>query len=446
MTRVLVYSHDPQGVGNTARMLAVAEHLVEHLPGVSLLLVTDAPALDATPVSPQVDFLRLPSSPRLRGGDFAEAAVQDDAAMRMRSNLILMAALDFAPDLVIVDDEPLGCADELAATLDMLARRAEPPKIALVLRDVPEPAQQALPRWQASGWHHAVARYYSRILVMGEREVCDIAHEYALPPANERLLHYCGTIERAPTPHARVAARARLGLSTHERVVLLAVDASSQSVALATMYLEAVQQGAQRWHTLLALSAELAADTRDALLQLAARTSHVICLDARTDRALGLHAADAVLATGGQEVAGELLPLARPAVIVPPGEALAEQWLRAERLQRFGLLRALHPRLLTAGTLLESLSSPLADARASRNPATPPKGLSRLQHALSGLLAQRARRAGAAYAPTRRPPPPRASEPESSPLGAALAALSRSLGLQPYTRSRAAARRAGGVA
>ena len=48
MTRVLVYSHDPHGLGHTRRMLAIAEHLVGHMPATSVLLVTDAPALDAT--------------------------------------------------------------------------------------------------------------------------------------------------------------------------------------------------------------------------------------------------------------------------------------------------------------------------------------------------------------------------------------------------------------
>src|SRR5438309_9392334 len=99
MTRVLVYSHDPHGLGHTRRMLDIAEHLVGHLPGLSALVVTDAPALDAAPVPQQVDFMRLPSVLRLRGGESGRslAGADDDASLRMRSSVILMAAPDFAP-------------------------------------------------------------------------------------------------------------------------------------------------------------------------------------------------------------------------------------------------------------------------------------------------------------------------------------------------------------
>ena len=445
MTRVLVYSHDPQGLGHTSRMVAVAEHLVGHLPGAAILLVTDAPAVDAAPVPHEVDFMRLPSAARSRGSESGQPVPgQDvDATLRMRSNVILMAALDFAPDLVLVDHDPLGYEDELAATLDMLARRGQPPKLALLLRDLPDPPERALAQWQDAAWQAAVARHYSRILVSGECEVFDLAAECAFPPATRALLQYCGTLERPSDRHARSTARARFGLSPHERVVLVAPRAGDEGSALAAAYLRGVQQGAQAWHTLLALAPQLASGQRAALMQLASRTPHVIVLDARGDRWHALHAADAVLATGGPGTACELLAWAKPAVIVPATEALAEQWIRAERLQRIGLLRALHPRLLTPGTLMESVAAAMADARSTRTaPTLAPSGLERLQHAISGLLAQRA---ATPYAAAHRPPH-RAAEPESSALGAALAALSRSLGLQPFTRSRAAPRRAGGVA
>ena len=74
MTRVLVYSHDPQGLGHTDRMLAVAGHLVGHLAAASVLLVTDAPAVDAAPVPDQVNFMRLPSAGRARGSESERAA------------------------------------------------------------------------------------------------------------------------------------------------------------------------------------------------------------------------------------------------------------------------------------------------------------------------------------------------------------------------------------
>ena len=446
MTRVLVYSHDPHGLGHTRRMLAIAEHLVGHMPAISVLLVTDAPALDATPVSRQVDFMRLPSATRACAGESALPALrgEDDATVRMRSNLVLMATLDFAPDLVIVDHEPLGFGDELAATLDMVARRQQPPKVALLLRDVPDAPERAAAQWEVGGWHAAIARYYHRILVMGEREVCDVAEACAFPLASERLLQYCGTMERPVERGARVSARARFGLSPHERVVLAAADGTAEGTALVASYLEGLQQGSQRWHTLLALDPELPAGHREALMQLAGRAPHVICLRASKDLAEALHAADAVLATGGPGTACELLAHAKAAVIVPRTEALAEEWLRAERLQRFGRLRALHPRLLTVGTLMESVAAAVADGRVNRDdPALLPTPLARLQHALGGLLAQRAI---APYALGRRLPPPAAREPESSPLAVALLTLGRSLGLQPFTRSRAAARRAGGLA
>ncbi len=43
--KLMVYSHDAFGLGNMRRMLAICEHLLQEIPGLSILLLSGSPML-----------------------------------------------------------------------------------------------------------------------------------------------------------------------------------------------------------------------------------------------------------------------------------------------------------------------------------------------------------------------------------------------------------------
>mgnify|MGYP006935399088 CR=1 FL=1 len=128
--KILIYSHDTYGLGNIRRMLAIAAYLSEQFDELSILLVSGSPMLHAFRIPPQIDYIKLPSVSRTQTGEYVSPYldVEFGAIIKLRSNLILSAVLDFQPDLLLVDKKPLGMGGELAPALEMLDRRVDRPR------------------------------------------------------------------------------------------------------------------------------------------------------------------------------------------------------------------------------------------------------------------------------------------------------------------------------
>ena len=436
MTRVLVYSHDTYGLGNIRRMLRITEHLVERDPELSALVVTGSPMIQAFRIPERVDYIKLPCVVRDETGaaGVRSLGLEYDTTLRMRANMILLAAMDFEPDLVIVDKKPLGIGDELLPTLDLLARQPVPPRFALLLRDILDAPERTVAQWERGGYHDAIARYYDSILVVGERRVFDVAREYRFPRSSRARLQYCGYLERHSQLQPRAGIRAGFGLSEHEPLVLVTTGGGADGASLIRSYLQGLLQRQQPWHTLLVAGPELAADERAAISELAARVPRVVSVDFTREMLSCMNAADAVVAMGGYNTVCELLTLGTPAVIVPRVEPVAEQWMRAERMQHLGLLRALHPAAATPAALMDTVAQALATRGRRSTGALALDGLQRLEQEVRRQVRRRAdllaAYEGLAHADAPAPAYFHAPPAEShDPWGTSLASLRRSLRL-----------------
>ncbi len=97
----------------------------------------------------------------------------------IRSRLICAAACGFSPDVVLVDQAPLGLGGELVAAFEELQRGARS-RFILGLRDVIDRAATVEGEWDSSGAWRYLDRLYDRILVYGDRRVLSTADELGL--------------------------------------------------------------------------------------------------------------------------------------------------------------------------------------------------------------------------------------------------------------------------
>jgi predicted glycosyltransferase len=78
-----------------------------------------------------------------------------------------------------------------------------------------------------------------------------------------------------------------------------------------------------------------------------------------------LGAADAVVSMGGYNTVAEILSVAVPAVVVPRTKPVSEQQIRATRLDRLGLVKALKPDNLSPQELLRAVDGAVEDHQSS---------------------------------------------------------------------------------
>jgi predicted glycosyltransferase len=108
-----------------------------------------------------------------------------------------------------------------------------------------------------------------------------------------------------------------------------------------------------------------------------------------SDDMMGLmDAADLVVSMSGYNTVCELLTLKKRAILVPRVRPVLEQWIRAERLARLGLMRSIHPDALTPEGLMGAVVEELGrtNVQDSRFYKIDLDGLARVGKAVGELL------------------------------------------------------------
>lgn len=399
MRRILLYSHDSYGLGHLRRVLTVAEALAARDPSAALLCVTGSPRPDLFHKPPRCDHVKLPSVTKDAAGAYVARrlplALAD--ALRVRGEIITATARSFRPDFILVDHAARGLAGELDRTLAWVAHARPRPRLVLGLRDIVDDPERARAQFARESTIEAIRAFYDAVLVYGERRLFDAAKEYALPPDVRAKLHYVGLVcaQRRPARPAPPAGRpARL---------LVCAGGGGDGYPLLRATLAALSGPLRREP----LEAEVVAgpflstSKFERLLHAAGRRSSIRVVRAVPDLHEVMADVDLVVAMGGYNTVYEALAAGRRLLVRPRVQPRQEQYERARRLERLGLVRTLawddlqDPARL-AGRIREALASE------PPNPAARGLRLDGAERAAAALLGLRLRR-GAAAAREREP-------------------------------------------
>jgi predicted glycosyltransferase len=361
--KIVVYSHDTFGLGNIRRMLVIAQSLVEADPNTSVLILSGSPMLHAFRIPPQIDYIKLPCLTRTVKGDY-EAKFLDldvEQILRLRSNLIESAILDFDPDLILVDKKPFGVGDELANALAELQRRNHRAKLVLLLRDILDCPESTIRVWQKNGYHEAIQLFYDQVLVVGSPEVFDLRKEYQFPSESHDKVRFCGYLARGVGRSSKQQLRQQYGFGD-ERLILVTPGGGEDGYQLLKCYLQGLRlhKNAEDTKTLIICGPEMIASQRNHILALVEECPNVVLQNFTDDMMAYMDAADLVISMGGYNTVCELLTLHKRAIVIPRVMPVKEQWIRAERMAKLGLLRTIHPRDMTPSLLMETVQQELS--------------------------------------------------------------------------------------
>jgi|CXWL01.1.fsa_nt_gi predicted glycosyltransferase len=389
--KIVVYSHDTFGLGNISRMLAIAKSLVATDPNTSVLILSGSPMLHAFRIPQQIDYIKLPCLTRTTKGDY-QAKFLDlgyEQILRLRSNIIQSAILDFDPDLILVDKKPFGVGDELAGVLETLQRQGHRAKLVLLLRDILDSPAITMHVWQKNGYHQAIQSFYDQVLVVGSPEVFDLRKEYQFPKPSHNKVRFCGYIAREAGRSSRQQIRQHYGFG-NERLVLITPGGGEDGYQLLQCYMQGLklEKPMIDTKTLVICGPEMITSQREHIQALVDGCPNVILQSFTDDMMACMDAADLVISMGGYNTVCELLTLGKRAIVVPRVMPVQEQWLRAERMAELGLLRAIHPEAMTPALLMATVQEELAKGNASSRSRYPINlnGLSAVRNALCALM------------------------------------------------------------
>ncbi|NVK44092.1 MAG: hypothetical protein HWE39_22845 [Oceanospirillaceae bacterium] len=351
--RLLIYSHDSFGLGHLRRCRTLAHALVDAYKDLSVLILTGSPIIGRFDFKARVDFVRIPGVIKLHNGDYTSLALHIDLAdtLALRESIILHTTRVFAPDLFLVDKEPLGLKGEVHATLRML--RETPTRTVLGLRDVMDAPELLTEEWRNKGVFGEIETLYDEYWVYGPRAMGNPLQGLPLDPSVEPRMRYTGYLRR----DIPAIANAVDYPPPEQPYLLVTPGGGGDGIEMIDWVLRAYESGAAMpWRALFVLGPFMPQAERQQFMQRAEGIDLVdmITFDAQLERLMAN--ASGVVAMGGYNTFCEILSLNRPALILPRSHPRREQLIRAQNAARLNLVTLLDsdgPR--TTGEMIEAL-------------------------------------------------------------------------------------------
>ncbi|OWY66680.1 glycosyltransferase [cyanobacterium TDX16] len=392
--RLLVYSHDAFGLGNIRRMLAICEHLLSEIPDLSILLLSGSPMLQGFRLPKGLDYIKLPC---LNRGETGEIAVKYlgmgvEDTVKLRSELILSAAIIFQPDIFLVDKKPYGLKNELRGTLNYLKTTLPQTKLVLLLRDVLDCPENTIAEWRKNDFYTGIDKFYHQVQIVGTPEVFDTVREYKFSPVIVEKVRYCGYLHRQPGQKSRTSIRRELQVSQRERLILVTPGGGEDGYELVDNYLSALAllPAKYRIKSLIICGPEMPKAQKQIVERAAENNSQVRVGEFTDDLMSYMNAADVVVSMAGYNTVCEILSARKPSVIIPRSKPSQEQSIRAERMASLGLIQTLIPGKedFSPTTLMNLLLSQL-EGRKKPNFNLDMNGLVRVKDYLLQLMSQK---------------------------------------------------------
>ena len=335
--RVLIYSHDTFGLGHLRRCQVIAQSLVARRKGLSVLILSGSPIIGSFEFRTRVDFVRIPGVIKLRNGDYSSLSLQMDIAdvLEMRASIIQHTAKVFAPDIFIVDKEPLGLRGEILNTLRMLK---ESGTIQILgLRDVMDDPLLLAEEWQRKNPVPALEDLYDQILVYGLPRVCDPLAGLGLPDVVLDKVTYTGYLRRS-LPKARPPSHAANPFDAP--FILVTPGGGGDGEDLIDWVLSAYETDPTiPTPALLLFGPFMSRRHRQKFRTRVGKLARVQALTFETNMEQLMAEAVGVVAMGGYNTFCEILTFDKPAAIAPRREPRLEQFIRASQAEKLGLVR-----------------------------------------------------------------------------------------------------------
>ena len=337
--RVLIYSHDTFGLGHLRRCRTIAHALVQKYKGLSVLILSGSPIIGSFDFRARVDFVRIPGVIKLYNGEYTSLGLHLDLSqtMAIRSSIIRHTAEMFAPNLFIVDKEPLGLREELRDTLSIM--KSQGTTLVLGLRDVMDEPTLLRREWKSKKLLPVLENIYDEIWVYGHEDFWDPLSELDVSELVRKKMTYTGYLRRTVPQHSKALPAVQLD----QPYLLVTAGGGGDGDQMMDCVLRAYESGADLMRALLVLGPFMRPERQAEIRNRVAALNNVEVLTFDTNIELLMEKATGVVAMGGYNTFCEILSLDKPSLIIPRVAPRKEQLVRAKRASELGIARMFDP-------------------------------------------------------------------------------------------------------
>lgn len=333
--RILIYSHDTFGLGHLRRCRAIAHDLVDKYKGLSVLILSGSPIIGSFDFRARVDFVRIPGVIKLHNGEYTSLGLHIDLehTLALRSSIIRHTADIFAPDLFLVDKEPLGFRGEVAQTLVMLKERGV--RNVLGLRDVMDDPFDLKKEWDRKKVLPALRDLYNEIWIYGVPRMGDALEGIDVSAAVRAKTIFTGYLPRIVPSESTL----RPTVNLDDPYLLATAGGGGDGCAMIDWVLRAYEEdSALPLLALIVLGPFMSPVEQSGFMERALRLDNVEAITFDSHIEVLMAHAEGIVAMGGYNTFCEILSMDKRALLVPRSTPRKEQLIRATRAHELGLV------------------------------------------------------------------------------------------------------------
>ena len=354
---ILMYSHDTYGLGHIRRTMSIAGHL--RASDVNVLILTGSPIAGRFSFPENVDFVRIPGMIKKTNDEYQSLSIRidPDHALTIRKSIIQATAEAFAPDLFIVDKEPLGLRKEVLPTLQWLKKHSPKTRTILGLRDIMDDRETVRADWEHKGVYSHLQDLYSEIWVYGRQDIYDAVNEYAIPESIQEKIIFTGYLARRVASEKTIKrTRKKFCVQADEKMVVVTTGGGGDGYQLMDTYLSMHENGGvHKCKSVLVTGPFMPLEQRRQIAKRARPFKiKVRPFYPRMEELFG--AADLVVSMGGYNTMCEILSQKTMSLIIPRDTPRQEQLIRAQAMKKQHLIDYIPWDTLGKETLLEKIN------------------------------------------------------------------------------------------
>jgi predicted glycosyltransferase len=340
--RILMYSNNSRGLGNTARTLHIAASLSKALEDCSILVLTDLPTVGRFRLAERVDYVHLPvldADRQVRSQSGLN--IELDGKLRMRRKIAQSAIKTFRPDVVMLDESLFHHPQEMQKITACIAEELPQAKVVWEFSDIWGAPEWVAQHWAKNGIGEVLERFGDEIFIFGARHLFDVAANYRLSQRIASKLIYTGYLARHAAPSHRVSKNfARLHRILP--LVMLCPGDGAGDFAMIDVYLRFLEKKAVPpcgIQSFIFASPAIRSYEKHALALRVRKLPNVEFHRFGKNTLQYAKFADLVIGDGEYNLTSELLSHKKMALMVPHAQEQPDNFARAHLFQKHGLLK-----------------------------------------------------------------------------------------------------------
>lgn len=360
--KILLYSHDTNGLGHFRRCLKIASQLSEDLPEVSQFLITGSNYIPYFEVPQSLDYLKLPTITRTVTGEYQSEILPLDfkTIKKLREALILDTVKQYRPDLFLIDELPAGVEGEIVKSLYFLKQHCPNTQIVLGMRDIEDEGKLVCNQWQKQGVYQLLEDVYSTILLYGMKKVYDPTYEYHLSESVSAKIVPCGFIGVLnPSLTDPIKIRQHFKVPQNKKLIVVTTGGGADGAEIILKYLKMLASFENQIDFYSVVITGPMFINNGLFDYYKTLNLKLAILEFTPDLLNVFNASDLIISMGGYNSLFEIVSLKKKAIIIPRIKPRLEQFIRGQKLSQLGLMKMIHPNKLTPENLFSEIKSTL---------------------------------------------------------------------------------------